>query len=79
MFKPEGYYSRAVSSGVRGFAVDYCLLKLARTDRWPVTSMDDVQRAVRWVRANAVEVWGESGQSAPSGIRLGRNWRRCWG
>jgi len=43
-----GFLSR---SGFVAFAVDYRLFKGADT-RWPA-QLDDVQRAVRWVRANA--------------------------
>ena len=40
-------------SGFVAFAVDYRLLK-GTENRWP-TQLDDVQRAVRWVRANAAK------------------------
>ncbi len=43
-----GFLSRA---GFVAFAVDYRLFK-AGENRWPA-QLDDVQRAVRWVRANA--------------------------
>jgi acetyl esterase/lipase len=43
-----GFLSR---SGFVAFAVDYRLFK-AGENRWPA-QLDDVQRAVRWVRANA--------------------------
>jgi acetyl esterase/lipase len=43
-----GFLSR---SGLVAFSVDYRLFK-AGENRWPV-QLDDVQRAVRWVRANA--------------------------
>src|SRR5580658_9998952 len=38
-------------SGLIAFSVDYRLLK-GKENRWPA-QLDDVQRAVRWVRANA--------------------------
>ena len=40
-------------SGYVAFAVDYRLLK-GKENRWPA-QLDDVQRAVRWVRANAAK------------------------
>jgi acetyl esterase/lipase len=40
-------------SGYVAFAVDYRLLK-GKENRWPA-QLDDVQRAVRWVRANATK------------------------
>ena len=40
-------------SGFVGFAVDYRLLH-GEENRWPA-QLDDVQRAVRWVRANAAK------------------------
>jgi acetyl esterase/lipase len=40
-------------SGFVGFAVDYRLLQ-DKQNRWPA-QLDDVQRAVRWVRANAAQ------------------------
>jgi acetyl esterase/lipase len=38
-------------SGFVGFSVDYRLFKVGE-DRWPA-QLDDVQRGVRWIRANA--------------------------
>jgi acetyl esterase/lipase len=43
-----GFLSR---SGFVAFSVDYRLFR-AGENRWP-TQLDDVQRAVRWIRANA--------------------------
>ncbi len=40
-------------SGLVAFAVDYRLFK-GKESRWPA-QLDDVQRAVRWVRANAAQ------------------------
>lgn len=41
-------------SGFVAFSVDYRLFQPPATNRWPA-QLDDVQRAVRWVRANAAK------------------------
>lgn len=61
-----GFLSR---SGFVAFAVDYRLFK-AGENRWPA-QLDDVQRAVRWVRANAAKYGVDPGHIGAFGHSAG--------
>ena len=63
-------------SGFVAFAVDYRLLH-GDENRWPA-QLDDVQRAVRWVRANAAKYGVNAEHIGASATPRARSWRRCW-
>ena len=64
--------------GFVAFAVDYRLMHGNEKSR--PAQLDDVQRAVRWIRANAAKYRGRLLIiSERSGTPRARSWRLCWG
>jgi acetyl esterase/lipase len=57
-------------SGYVAFSVDYRLFQGGTTNRWPA-QLDDVQRAVRWVRANAAKYGIDSNKVGAYGHSAG--------
>lgn len=63
-------------SGFVAFSVDYRLFH-GTENRWPA-QLDDLQRALRWVRANASKYAVNPDRIGASGTQRVGSWPRSW-
>jgi acetyl esterase/lipase len=70
--------TKLAEAGYVAFAVAYRLYSpVNEANPWPA-QIDDAQRAVRWVRANATTYRVDPERIASYGHSAGRSSRRCW-